>query len=199
MYQPSHFDESRPELLQQLMRRHPLALVITRDADGIHADPVPLLHDAASDDAAPHGVLRGHVARANPLWRRLADDPEVLVVFQGPHAYVSPGWYPAKAEHGKVVPTWNYCIVQARGAMRAIEDRDMAARACRRADRSPRGGAGTTLGRLGCAGAVCRLHARRDRGHRTADPADVRQVEGEPEPERSRPGRRGCRARCHRR
>ncbi len=122
MYQPAHFDEARPAVLQRMMREHPLALVLTHDRDGLHADPLPLLHEAGSG-GTPHGVLRGHVARANPLWRRLGEDAEVLVVFQGPHAYVSPNWYPTKAEHGRVVPTWNYCIVQARGAMRAIEDR----------------------------------------------------------------------------
>jgi transcriptional regulator len=80
---------------------------------------VPLLLDA---DAGPLGTLRGHVARANPLWRDAAHRDEALVVFQGPQAYVSPAWYPSKAEHGKVVPTWNYVMVQARGRLRVIDD-----------------------------------------------------------------------------
>jgi transcriptional regulator len=67
-------------------------------------------------------VLRAHVARANPLWREARTDLESLVVFQGPQTYISPAWYPSKAEHGKVVPTWNYIMVQGRGRLRAIED-----------------------------------------------------------------------------
>lgn len=122
MYQPAHFVETRNEVLQDLMRRHPLALLIHTGTDGLAADPVPLMHDP--DGGGAFGCLRGHVARANPLWRDARERPEVLVVFQGPQAYVSPNWYPAKAEHGKVVPTWNYCIVQARGRLQVIEDRD---------------------------------------------------------------------------
>ena len=69
------------------------------------------------------GVLRAHVARANPVWSTARDDVDALVVFQGPHGYISPAWYPSKVAHGKVVPTWNYVMVQARGRLRAIEDR----------------------------------------------------------------------------
>ncbi|MBC8056637.1 MAG: FMN-binding negative transcriptional regulator, partial [Rhizobiales bacterium] len=68
------------------------------------------------------GVLRAHVARANPLWREARGDIDSLVVFQGEQAYISPSFYAAKAEHGKVVPTWNYCVVQARGRLRAVDD-----------------------------------------------------------------------------
>ena len=68
-----------------------------------------------------HGTLIGHVARANPIWR--TPGPAVLV-FQGPDAYVSPSWYPGKREHGKVVPTWNYAVVHARGPLRIIHDAD---------------------------------------------------------------------------
>ncbi|WP_418317303.1 FMN-binding negative transcriptional regulator [Piscinibacter sakaiensis] len=120
MYQPRHFEERRPEVLHRLMVDHPLALLIHHGPDGLAANPLPLLHDA---DGGEFGCLRGHVARANPLWQQVQDSPEVLVVFQGPQAYVSPNWYPAKAEHGKVVPTWNYCIVQARGRLRCIDDK----------------------------------------------------------------------------
>ena len=118
MYLPAHFEERRPEVLQALVRSHPLGLLITLKADGLCADPVPLMLDAD----AGLGTLRGHVARANPLWRETRTEVEALVVFQGPQAYVSPSFYPSKAEHGKVVPTWNYCVVQARGTLRAIDD-----------------------------------------------------------------------------
>ncbi len=67
------------------------------------------------------GLLRGRVARANPLWQR-ARGQEVLAIFQGPQGYVTPAWYPAKAEHGRVVPTWNYAVVQAHGELRALDD-----------------------------------------------------------------------------
>lgn len=118
MYLPSHFEERRPQVLHALIRQEPLGLLVTHGAGGLQANPVPFLVDAGS---GPHGTLRAHVARANPLWRE-AGGTEVLVVFQGPQAYVSPNWYPSKAEHGKVVPTWNYVTVQARGRLRAIED-----------------------------------------------------------------------------
>lgn len=119
MYLPSHFEETRPEPLHALIRSHPLGLLVTQGADGLRADSVPFVLDA-DPDGGP-GLLRAHVARANPLWRE-AGAGESLVVFQGPQAYVSPNWYPGKAEHGKVVPTWNYVMVQARGPLRAIDD-----------------------------------------------------------------------------
>ncbi len=118
MYLPTHFAQTQPEVLCRAIEDHPLGLLITPGNDGPVADDLPFLLDA---DPQPLGTLRAHVARANPLWRR-ADGAEVLVVFQGPQAYVSPGWYPGKREHGKVVPTWNYVMVQARGRLRAIDD-----------------------------------------------------------------------------
>ena len=83
-------------------------------------------------------MLRAHVARANPLWREARDDVEALVVFQGPQGYVSPGWYPSKAEHGKVVPTWNYVMVQARGRLRAVDDKAWLRAFVDAPDRAPR-------------------------------------------------------------
>ena len=122
MYLPSHFEESRPEVLHQALHDHPLGLLITQGADaspGLSADPVPFMLDLEADGAR---VLRGHVARANPLWREARRDTDSLVVFQGPQAYISPSGYAAKAETGKVVPTWNYVMVQARGPLRVIDD-----------------------------------------------------------------------------
>jgi len=121
MYLPSHFSESRPAVLRAFVRAHPLGLLVTQNRDGgVDANSVPFVLDAEGD--AP-GVLRAHVARANPVWQTARDDVDALVVFQGPQGYVSPAWYPSKAEHGKVVPTWNYVMVQARGRLRAIDDR----------------------------------------------------------------------------
>jgi transcriptional regulator len=121
MYLPAHFSEARPAVLRAFVRDHPLGLLVTQTRSGdIDANSVPFILDAEGD--AP-GVLRAHVARANPVWTTARDDVDALVVFQGPHGYVSPAWYPSKAEHGKVVPTWNYLMVQARGRLRAIDDR----------------------------------------------------------------------------
>jgi transcriptional regulator len=118
MYQPSHFEESRAEVLHAAIGNHPLTTLIRTDLAGaLRADVLPMLLDSNG----AHGTLRGHVARANPLWRE-ADGREVLLVFQGAQSYISPGWYPSKSEHGKVVPTWNYVVVQARGRLRAIDD-----------------------------------------------------------------------------
>ena len=117
MYLPKHFEQPDRDALIALMRERPLATLIVATPDGPTADLIPLEFHA---DEGAHGTLRGHVARANPLWRH-AGAPS-LAVFTGPEAYVSPGWYPSKREHGKVVPTWNYTMVQARGTLRAVDD-----------------------------------------------------------------------------
>ena len=118
MYLPTHFEQHDAAALHALMREHPLATLITPGPDGTTADHIPLELDAT---AGPHGTLRGHVARANPLWQVAADKP-VLVVFHGPQAYVTPSWYPSKASTHKVVPTWNYTVVHAQGVLHAVQD-----------------------------------------------------------------------------
>lgn len=119
MYLPSYFEETRTEELHGLIRAHPLAVLVTRAADGMTADHIPM-----EVDPAPHplGTLRGHVARANPVWRQAATDTESLAIFRGPQAYVSPAWYATKRETGKVVPTWNYAVVHAWGRLRFVDD-----------------------------------------------------------------------------
>jgi transcriptional regulator len=122
MYLPAHFEESRPEVLHELIRARPFGLLVTQDADGdVAANSIPFVLDP--DPAGGPGILRAHVARANTIWKSARTDRESLVVFQGPQGYVSPAWYPSKAEHGKAVPTWNYIMVQGRGVLRPIEDR----------------------------------------------------------------------------
>lgn len=116
MYQPAHFVEQDPDALLALMKAAPLATLIRGGAE-LAADVLPL----EVERIASGWRLTGHVARANALWRE-ADGQPVLALFQGPQAYVSPTWYPSKAEHGKAVPTWNYAMVQAHGRLRAIED-----------------------------------------------------------------------------
>ncbi len=115
MYRPAHFAEDRVEVLQALMREHPFATLVSKAGDSLVADHLPLQLSADGTH------LLGHVARANPLWK-MASEQEVLVIFQGPQAYVSPSWYPTKREHGKAVPTWNYVVVHARGRLTAIDD-----------------------------------------------------------------------------
>jgi transcriptional regulator len=121
MYVPKHFAETRIDVLHALMRSHPLGTLVTMTPRGLEANHLPFELDPLP---APYGTLRGHVARANPLWRDASPDVEALAIFHGPHAYVSPSWYPTKRESGKVVPTWNYAVVHAHGPLRVIEDRD---------------------------------------------------------------------------
>ena len=116
MYQPAHFNESDADTLLALMKAHPLATLIRGGAE-LGADILPLEVERVGDGWR----VTGHVARANPLWRE-ADGQPVLLLFQGPQAYVSPNWYPSKFQHGKAVPTWNYTMVQIHGTLRAIED-----------------------------------------------------------------------------
>ncbi len=119
MYIPAHFDESRPAVLQALIDAHPLATLITLTPDGLNANHIPLRLHA---DEGPHGTLRGHVARANAIWKDFDPRVDALAIFQGPDSYITPGWYATKRETGKVVPTWNYAVVHVHGSLRAIDD-----------------------------------------------------------------------------
>jgi transcriptional regulator len=119
MYVPQHFDEPRVEVMHELMRERPLATVVTMSSQGLNANHIPLY---LSTEPAPFGTLRGHVARANPMWRDLQAGLETLVIFHGPDAYISPSWYATKQESGKVVPTWNYAVVHAYGTLQVIDD-----------------------------------------------------------------------------
>ena len=120
MYQPPHFREDDPAAKAALIRAFPLGLLITSGPGGLMANAIPFLYD---ETGGPCGVLRCHVAKANPQWKELASGLEALVVFQGSEHYIRPGWYESKRETHKVVPTWNYAMVQARGTARAIEDK----------------------------------------------------------------------------
>jgi transcriptional regulator len=119
MYLPKHFEETRVDVLHGLVRAHPLGALVTLGPDGLEANHIPFEIDP---DPAPFGTLRGHVARANPVWRELSRGADALAIFQGPATYVSPSWYPTKQDGGKVVPTWNYAVVHAYGPLRAIDD-----------------------------------------------------------------------------
>ena len=118
MYNPTRFQETRPEVLSALMQQFPLATIITSQDGDICADHIPLQWVAGEQG---HGKLIGHVARANPIWKH-ADGQQVLVIFQGPQAYISPNWYASKAEDPRVVPTWNYAVVHVQGNLGLMSD-----------------------------------------------------------------------------
>lgn len=120
MYQPPQFREDDPAVQHALIRAHPLGLLISSGAAGIQANPVPFLMSETDDGPR----LNAHLAKANPQIEDLRAGGDVLVVFQGADDYITPSWYAAKKEHGKVVPTWNYAIVQVRGQPRLITDAD---------------------------------------------------------------------------
>jgi transcriptional regulator len=121
MYTPAAFKVEDTAEAHALMRAHPFAILVTHGADGLAATHLPTVLKV--DAASPLGRIECHVARPNPQWRTFAPDAEALMIFQGPEAYIRPGWYPAKAEHGKVVPTWNYAAVHAYGRLEAVEDK----------------------------------------------------------------------------
>jgi transcriptional regulator len=120
MYIPRHFEEHRTDVLHALIRAHPLAVLVGLGADGLVANHIPMEIDPS---AGPLGTLRGHVARANPVWQSLRPEVDALAVFQGPQSYITPSFYATKAATGKVVPTWNYAVVHAHGPLVAIDDR----------------------------------------------------------------------------
>lgn len=118
MYCPAIFREERLDVLHGLVAAHPLATLVTAGSGGLTVNLIPFSLHAGGEQ----GILRAHLARANRQLDALREGAEALVVFQGPQCYVTPSWYPAKAEHGKVVPTWNYAMVQVRGVPRVIDD-----------------------------------------------------------------------------
>jgi len=120
MYVPNHFKEEDREKLQQYIRDYGFGLLVIADDEGIEANHVPFYLSSGENDSL--GYLQCHLARSNPVWQRMQGGARVLAVFQGPDAYVSPSWYPTKAETGRVVPTWNYLAVHARGSAQIIQD-----------------------------------------------------------------------------
>lgn len=119
MYVPRAFAVDDIQILHQQMQASPLPVLVTHTNQGLLASHVPLLLDP---DEGPYGTLYGHLARANPHGKALAQGTETLVIFAGEQAYISPSFYPSKAEHGKAVPTWNYLAVHAYGTAEVFED-----------------------------------------------------------------------------
>jgi len=112
MYLPEHFNETRLEVLHALMLQHPFAMLVTCGKNGLDANHIPFELEAKSGAL---GTLHGHLAKQNPLVEELAEGAQVLVVFRGEEAYISPQWFPSKHEFHKQVPTWNYQVVHAHG------------------------------------------------------------------------------------
>ncbi len=119
MYLPEHFREEEVPVLHEAIRECRLATLVTVNAGVITASHIPMMLDPAP---APNGTIYGHLARANGQWRDVAPDTQALAIFQGPDAYITPSWYAAKRETGKVVPTWNYVAVHAYGRVRFFDD-----------------------------------------------------------------------------
>jgi transcriptional regulator len=117
MYVPAHFAVAEEDV-SELLHRHGAADLVTATADGLVATFLPFVFDP---DARDHGALLGHVARNNDQWRRPAIG-ESLVIVRGPDAYISPSWYATKAEHGRVVPTWNYVTAHVYGRLIVHDD-----------------------------------------------------------------------------
>ena len=119
MYVPAHFDESRPEVLHELIRRHPLGVLVTHAAGSLDANHIPFVLNPKS---GLHGTLLAHVARNNSVWQAVTAGDEVLVIFRAEEAYISPNWYPSKHEFHRQVPTWNYRVVHVHGRITLHDD-----------------------------------------------------------------------------
>ena len=122
MYTPIQFKVEEAAEAHALMRAHPFAILVTHGADGMVATHLPTVLKV--DAASPLGRIECHLARPNPQWKTFAPETEALMIFQGAEAYIRPGWYPSKAQHGKAVPTWNYAVVHAYGRLQVIEDKE---------------------------------------------------------------------------
>lgn len=120
MYQPDVFRVDDRTQMHALMRARPLAALVSAGAAGLYATHLPTV----LKDDGPYGAIECHLARGNPHWKDLAEASDALVIFQGPAGYITPNWYPSKAQHGKVVPTWNYAAVHAYGRPRVMTEKD---------------------------------------------------------------------------
>ena len=120
MFVPDHFKVDDVAQMHALMRGRPFAALVSAGASGLYASHLPTV----LKDEGDYGVIECHLSRANPHWRDLAEGGEALMIFQGPDGYITPNWYPTKAESGKVVPTWNYAVVHAYGRPEVKDDRD---------------------------------------------------------------------------
>jgi transcriptional regulator len=119
MYLPQHFEETRAEELHRVITEFPLGALVTHGLNGLDSNHLPF---EFNPDVGEHGQLLAHVARANPVWREVKDDDDVLVIFRAGDAYISPNWYPSKHEFHRQVPTWNYRVVNVHGKVKIRDD-----------------------------------------------------------------------------
>lgn len=119
MYLPQHYEETRKEELHRVIAEYPFGSLVVQGPGGLDANHLPFELHA---DKGEHGHLLAHVARANPVWKEMADGSEALVIFRGADAYISPNWYPSKHEQHRQVPTWNYRVVHVHGRLRIRDD-----------------------------------------------------------------------------
>ena len=117
MYVPAHFEETRADELHRLIREYPLGILVTGHDGLLDANHLPFELELSAE----RPLLRSHVARNNPVWQE-SDGEDVLVIFRGEHAYVSPNWYPSKHEAHRQVPTWNYQVVHVRGRLKVMDE-----------------------------------------------------------------------------
>ncbi|NVK73248.1 MAG: FMN-binding negative transcriptional regulator [Oceanospirillaceae bacterium] len=119
MYLPKHFAITDQEELLDFVKTFPFATLVSHGEDGLNAEHIPMLVQVDADNRV---FLQAHIAKANALWQKVADQTHVLVIFQGENAYITPNWYPSKKVDGKAVPTWNYRAVHIKGSIRFIHD-----------------------------------------------------------------------------
>ena len=119
MYVPALFKEDNVAVLHDAIRQYGFGTLVTLNDTEMEASHIPMLLDP---EPAPYGTLLGHLARANPQWKRVKPGIEALAIFLGPNTYITPSWYPTKQESGKVVPTWNYLAIHAYGTLRFFDD-----------------------------------------------------------------------------
>ena len=127
MYIPKIFSQQDSEQLKALIANYPLAALVSVNANGLAASHIPLqlIDTTTKTTTEPENQnwkLIGHIARANPMWKDVEDQSEILAIFQGPQSYITPNWYPTKKEHGKAVPTWNYAAVHTKGTLTFMHD-----------------------------------------------------------------------------
>ncbi len=120
MFIPDHFKLGGVAEHHALMRAYPFAALITTSDAGYEVTHLPTVLKSEGE----LGLIECHVSRANPHWRTIATSGRGLLIYTGPQAYITPGWYPSKAAHGKAVPTWNYAVVHAHGTAEIVDDRD---------------------------------------------------------------------------
>ena len=120
MYIPNKFSQTDNQKLEAMINDHPLATLVSFNNDGCEAEHLPLMLTHQNDKV----FLHGHIAKANPLWKSIESNTDVLVIFHGPNSYISPNYYPSKQQNGRAVPTWNYAVVHVKGVISFIHEAD---------------------------------------------------------------------------